>query len=172
MLRDRTGGIILNKNKSFNSTKEIVEIKFKKRMPIKKRGKGRHSKRKIAKITYGDNVVVRSADDVNAEFPPDWFPPYKPGTNVYDYINNSDDTFVRVWSSWEGLDNSGNIIIKNNENGHWLMKIEDIIDSKGNFLSARSQGYFNKGHQVTSCTHRNKKRFGNHFVLWSFGGFG
>ena len=55
----------------------------------------------------------RSADDVNAEFPDGYSPPYTPGTQVTEFVADGKQTFVRVVSG-------------DNPSGQWVMKASDI----------------------------------------------
>jgi hypothetical protein len=55
----------------------------------------------------------RSADDVNASFPPGYMPPYVPGTQVMEFVTDGSHTYVRVVSGTQPA-------------GQWIMKAEDI----------------------------------------------
>lgn len=57
--------------------------------------------------------VRRSADDVNAQFPKGYEPPYKPGTEVTEFAVGEHTKFVRVYG-------------ENSPKGSWVMREEDI----------------------------------------------
>ncbi len=65
------------------------------------------------RIERRTDVRHRSAEEVNATFPPGWKPPYQPGTRVTEYTTSVDEKFVRV----HGDDNKA---------GSWIMKKEAI----------------------------------------------
>jgi len=54
-----------------------------------------------------------TANDVNATFPADWQPPYKPGTRVTEFETTVDDVYVRVHGA-------------NNKARSWMMKREAL----------------------------------------------
>ena len=55
----------------------------------------------------------RLADDVNAEFPDGYSPPYTPGTQVSEFVADGNQTFVRVVSG-------------DTPDGQWIMRASDI----------------------------------------------
>ena len=67
----------------------------------------------LGKYNKRTDVVNRSADEINATFPADWQPPYKPGTKVTEYVAATDDVFVRVHG-------------KDNKARSWMMKREAV----------------------------------------------
>ncbi|MEY4589580.1 MAG: hypothetical protein RL497_1656 [Pseudomonadota bacterium] len=66
-----------------------------------------------SRLPIGNNVVTRSADDVNKSYPDGFIPPYKPGTEVYEFVTAKEQIYVRVHGD-------------NNMNSTWMMKLSEI----------------------------------------------
>jgi hypothetical protein len=65
------------------------------------------------KYANRSELTYRTADEVNAEFPAHYRPPYEPGTRVVEYTTKMEDQFVRV----HGEDNQAR---------QWMMRREAI----------------------------------------------
>lgn len=61
-----------------------------------------------------ENGTKQTADEVNSAFPAGYQPPYKPGTEVTEFLANGKADFVRVYG-------------ENSPKGGWVMKESDIV---------------------------------------------
>lgn len=80
----------------------------------------------LGSISYSDEII-KTADEINAFWKSKGYvnPPYKANVVVHQFKLTKNTKFVKVYDG-----------IKSNEYGQFLMKLEDVTNANGSFLSA------------------------------------